>query len=181
MYNVLSSPYSVFTIPMMAMLDDSGAESRLSARLNYSVKRGYLKNIRKGIYTKKKYEPEELGCLLYTPCYISLNYVLQRAGIIFQFDSAITLVSYISREIVIDGQTFSYRRIKEEIFTNTIGIEMNGITNIATPERAFLDMLYLNSNFYFDNLTPLNKERVYEILPIYQNKTMVKRVKELLS
>jgi len=53
-------------------------------------------NIRKGIYAKEDYKSEELACLLYTPTYISLGYVLQRSGITFQYDSAITNISYLN-------------------------------------------------------------------------------------
>ncbi|MDD3331464.1 MAG: hypothetical protein WCS39_08090 [Bacteroidales bacterium] len=47
-------------------------------------------NPRKGFYAKDNYNPEEIACLLYPPTYISLEYVLQGAGIVFQYDSTIT-------------------------------------------------------------------------------------------
>jgi hypothetical protein len=50
--------------------------------------------------------------------------------------------------------------------------------NIATPERAFLDLLYLNTEFYFDNLNPLKKKSVFKLLPIYQSDALVKRVEK---
>ena len=110
-------------------------------------KTGKLLNLRKGVYAN----------LLYTPSYISLEYVLQQAGVVFQYDSRYTSVSYLSREVEVDGNTFGYRRIKEDIIINTIGVIRKDNTNIATPERAFLDMLYLNKDYYFDSLNPLNK------------------------
>ena len=79
-------------------------------------------NIRKGIYTKEDYKSEELACLLYTPTYISLGYVLQRSGITFQYDSAITNISCLNREISVNGQSIQYRQIKREILFNTSGI-----------------------------------------------------------
>jgi hypothetical protein len=51
-----------------------------------------------------------------------------------------------------------------------------GTYNIASAERAFLDIIYLNKNYYFDNLSNLNWDKVFEILPIYQNKNMIKMV-----
>jgi hypothetical protein len=53
--------------------------------------------------------------------------------------------------------------------------------NIASCERAFLDLLYLNKTWYFDNLNPLNKAKVYELLPIYMSKALTHRVKNILS
>ena len=49
---------------------------------------------------------------------------------------------------------------------------------IASPERAYLDMLYLHKDYYFDNLRPLDWNKVAEILPIYQNKRMERVVAE---
>jgi len=49
---------------------------------------------------------------------------------------------------------------------------------IAIPERAFLDTLYLYKKYHFDNLSPINWKKVFEILPIYQNKALEKRIKK---
>ena len=50
---------------------------------------------------------------------------------------------------------------------------------IAVPERAFLDIVYLNKDYHFDNLSVLNWNKVFEILAIYGgNKRMEKKVKE---
>ena len=50
---------------------------------------------------------------------------------------------------------------------NVKGIELKEHYTIASPERAFLDTIYLHVNYHFDNLDPLNWDKVYEILPIY--------------
>ena len=119
--------------------------------------------------------------LLYTPSYISLEYVLQQAGVVFQYDSRYSSVSYLSREIDVDGNTYSYRRIKGDIIINTIGIIRKDNVNIATPERAFLDMLYLNKDYYFDNLNPLNRLLISQILPVYQSAALEKRVTKIIK
>jgi hypothetical protein len=173
---------TVFRINDINLLIGKVKDDSLYKILNYYVKTGKLLNPRKGFYAKENYKLEELACLLYPPTYISLEYVLQRAGIIFQYDSAITNVSYLTRETEIDNQTFRYRQIKGEILTNTAGIILNkNNTNIATPERAFLDMLYLNKNFYFDNLRILNRKAVLKLLPIYNSQVLTKTVNKLFS
>lgn len=53
--------------------------------------------------------------------------------------------------------------------------------SIATPGRAFLDVLYLNKDYYFDNLSPLDRDKVFEILPVYGNQRMTKKVKEIFK
>ena len=122
-----------------------------------------------------------MACLLYTPSYISLEFVLQKAGIVFQYDSRITAISYLSRSLEIDGKDYQYRKLKNEILANTIGIKRENNINIATPERAFLDVMYLNKNYYFDNINPLNKKLLLEILPIYKSKLLTQRVTKLLK
>src|SRR5699024_4677525 len=121
--------------------------------------------------------PLQLANILFTPSYLSLEYVLQQAGVIFQYDARYTSISYLSREVEVDGNTYNYRRIKEEIIMDAKGIlRSKNQYNIATPERALLDMLYLNKDFFFDNLHSINRKLVKQILPIYRSLALEKRV-----
>jgi hypothetical protein len=173
---------TVFRLRDIALLVGEKDFESLNKKMNYYVRTGKLLNPRKGIYAKPNYSIEELACLLYTPTYISLEYVLQKEGVLFQFDSRITSVSYLSRSIDVQDKTFIYRKIKGEIMANTKGIiRQIDHVNIASSERAFLDLLYLNKTWYFDNLNPLNKAKVYELLPIYMSKALTHRVKNILS
>jgi hypothetical protein len=129
-----------------------------------------LLNLRKGIYAKKNYNPAELACILYTPTYISLDYVLARNSVVFQFDGAISNISYLTREVEIDRQRIAYRKMKNEILLNTAGIVCENNINTATPERAFLDTLYLFGDVYFDNISVLDYRKIKDILPIYKSK-----------
>ncbi len=96
--------------------------------------------------------------------------------------ASITNVSYLTREVEIESKAFRYRKIKGEILVNTEGIIVNTDNiNIATPERAFLDMLYLNKDFYLDNLHILNKKKVVKLLPVYNSQTLEKRVLTLFE
>lgn len=173
---------TVFRLNDIAQLVGETNFQSLNKKLNYYVRTGKLQNPRKGIYAKPNYSPEELACTIYTPSYISLEYVLQKAGVVFQFDSRITTVSYLSRGIEVSGKTYLYRKIKGEILVNTVGIiRQDNQINMASAERAFLDLLYLNGDYYFDNLNPLNKQHVYQLLPIYQSNILTKRVNKLLK
>ncbi|MHC1780144.1 MAG: hypothetical protein AB9922_07905 [Bacteroidales bacterium] len=180
-FSVYSDKRSVFTLIDIAMLIGETDFKRINERLNYYVGRRKLFRPRKGIYVKQGYNPEELACRLYTPCYISLEYVLQKAGVIFQYDGRITVVSYLSRSVEIEGHRLSYRKIKGEIIVEMQGIIRTGIINIATPERAFLDILYLNPSYYFDNLNSLDKTLINKLLPAYNSKKLTSRVNNILS
>lgn len=180
-FRIYNDKRTVFTLPDIAMLVGENNFNSLNQKLNYYVKTGKLLRPRKGIYVKSNYNLLELACVLYTPCYISLEYVLQKAGVIFQYDSRITAVSYLSRSIEIENNILQYRKIKNKILITTQGIQQINNVNIATQERAFLDMLYLNGNYYFDNLGSLNKELVEQLLSIYQSKILEKRTNKILQ
>lgn len=173
---------TVFRLKDVAMLAGESNFTSLNQRLNYLVRNGKLLNPRKGIYCKLNYSTEELACRIFSPSYISLEYVLQQAGVIFQYDSRITMVSYLSRELKIADKTFSFRKIKNEILIASSGIEQKQNTvTVASPERAFLDVLYLNGATYFDNLKPLDTKKIEQLLPVYNSVTLNKRVKKLFK
>ncbi len=181
-FTVYKDIRTVFRLNDIALLVGETSFQSLNKKLNYYVRTGKLMNPRKGIYTKSDYNPEELACTVYTPAYISLEYVLQKSGIIFQYDSGITAVSYLSRSIEVSEKTYRFRKIKGEILVNTAGINRHeNHVNIASPERAFLDLMYLNTEYYFDNLNPLKKQIVYKLLSIYQSKSLSDRVKKVLQ
>ena len=173
---------TVFRLRDISLLTGETNFHSLNKKLNYYVRTGKLMNPRKGVYTKSDYNPEELACTIYTPSYISLEYVLQKSGIIFQYDSTLTAVSYLSRSIEVNGTVYRFHKIKGEILVNTVGIERQpDQINIASAERAFLDVLYLNPEYYFDNLNPLNNKILTELLSIYQSKALSERVKKIIQ
>lgn len=149
----------------------------LKSRLNYYVRKGKLLSLRRGIYAKSEtYDRFELATKIYTPSYISLETVLQKESLIFQYYHAISVVSYLSREIVCDNQTYIFRKIKDEILIDLAGIEQKDNYFMASKERALLDTLYLYKNYHFDNLEPVNWDLCFEILPIYRQKELTRRV-----
>lgn len=183
--NIILSIYkdkrSVFRLIDIAQMTGETNFISLNKKLNYYVRTGKIMNPRKGIYTKPDYDPAEMACVIYTPSYISLEYVLQRSGVIFQYSSDLTAVSYLSRSIKVGDNTLIFRKIKGEILVNTAGINrMENHVNIASPERAFLDILYLNPGYYFDNLKPLNPKFINDNLPIYNSAALAARVRKII-
>ena len=179
---ILNSTRSVFNVQSLRMLTECEDSQKLTKSLHYYVKEGKISNPRRGIYTKATYDEREMACSLFRPAYISLEYVLQRAGVVFQYDDTITCVSYLNRIAEVDEKIYQFRIINPELWIGMEGIEQNDNILIATPERAFLDMVYLSAgNCYFDNLHPLNKTKVKQLLPLYQSKVLTERVTELLN
>ena len=181
LFEIYKDKRTVFRLVDVAMLLPRRDNRNLSNGLNYYVRTGKLLSLRRGIFAKPEYDPEELACSLYTPSYLSLQYVLQKAGVVFQFDSRYTIVSYLNREIDIDGNRFCFRVIKGTNYIDRKGLVTRSNINIATPERAFLDVLYLNKDYYFDNINPIDKDAVYKILPSYNSAALTRRVNKLFD
>jgi predicted transcriptional regulator of viral defense system len=174
---ILRSDKTVFTTKDIALLWHDPGTSATRVRLNYYVKKGDLYRIRKGLYAKSRnYNLLELATRIFTPSYVSFETVLAKEGLIFQYYNKIFVASYLTREIMVDQQTYTYRKMKAEVLMDTIGIEHVSETSIATKERAFLDSLYVNADYQVDNLRSLIWEKVFEILPIYNNQRMTKKV-----
>ena len=179
---ILSSPRTVFNVQSLRMLTECEDSQKLTKSLHYYVKGGKIRNPRRGIYTKATYDEKEMACSLFRPAYVSLEYVLQRSGIVFQYDDTVTCVSYLNRIVEIGDKAYQFRIINPELWIGMDGIEQQDNILIASPERAFLDMIYLSAgNCYFDNLHPLNKIKVKQLLPFYQSKVLTERVTKLLN
>ena len=179
---ILGSPKSVFTLQSLMMLTECSDTKKLTKSLHYYAKKGKLLNPRKGVYAKLKYDEQEMACSLFRPSYISLEYVLGRAGVVFQWDDTVTNVSYLSREVDVDGKTYRFRKINPEIWVGMEGIEQRDGVAMATPEKAFLDTVYLSAgNCYFDNLRPLSVKKINELLPFFNSAKLNERVKEMFD
>lgn len=175
---ILRSKQTVFTFKDFLLMWGEIDAKTAKERINYYVKSGDLYSIRRGIYAKdRNYDRFELATKIYTPAYISFETVLGNAGVTFQYYSQIFVASYQTRDIVADDQKIIYRTLKSSILTNSAGIENKENYAIASPERAFLDVVYLSKDYHFDQLSTLNWDKVKEILQIYGNsKRMSDRV-----
>lgn len=178
--DLIRAKNTVFTTKEIALLWGESDVNFVRKKIDRYLKFKKLYSIRRGVYIKdNNYDKYELATKIFTPSYVSFETVLAKAGVIFQFYSQIFTASYLSRELIIDGQAYVFKRIKNSILLNKAGIQNEETYFIASPERAFLDVIYLNKEYYFDNLSNLNWEKVLEILPIYGgNKRMEAKIKK---
>jgi len=72
----------------------------------------------------------------------------------------------------------TFRKIKDSVLFSSVGVKNENNYSIATPERAFLDTIYLFPKYYFDNLKSINWEQCAELVKIYDNKQLIKRLKK---
>ena len=133
--------------------------SKLRSALKYAMQKDDIFRVSKGIYSlSKNYSRLEFANKYRSPSYISLYSILQKEGIVFQPYSAIYIISNRSKEIEIDGQKYIYRKIKDSILLNTLGVKNENGVQVACTERAVCDKLYLDGDEYFDNLRSINWE-----------------------
>lgn len=89
----------------MVLLGQDPSTQAVRVRLSYYVRRGRLYRIRKGLYAKDtNYSKLELATRIFTPSYVSFETILAREGLIFQFHTHISVASYLTRDIEVDGQ-----------------------------------------------------------------------------
>lgn len=154
----------------------------LPNRLSRLVRGGDILRLRQGVYALPSYDPLEFACKIQVPSYISMETVLRMHGVIFQYDNSITLASYQPKHIFNpSGEVFLFRKLSTSILINRRGKIANPNYTIATVERAFLDLCYVDKWRTYENIDPLNVEKVLDLLPIYNNKALTERVSTILS
>ncbi|TRZ77202.1 hypothetical protein D4R87_03195 [bacterium] len=176
---LLRSPKTVFSTKDVALLWRDSNLSAARVRLSYYVKKGKLIRLRRGLYVKdKNYNKYELATSILRPSYISFETVMGATGMTFQHYEKIFVASYVKRDLICDGHKFSFQKVKNSILINPKGMNQKEEYSIASKERAFLDIIYRSGDYHFDNLSFLDWEKVFEILPIYGIKKIEERVKE---
>ena len=153
----------------------------LIQRLGYLTKTEKLEKIKKGLYSiaGREVNEFELANKLRTPSYVSFETVLYKEGIIFQWNEKINLAGKESIELEVMDWKVVFRQVKDAILLNKKGIRKEHNYYIASPERAVLDMLYINPKFTFDNLRPLDFSEVERLVDIYGRQSMEDVMEEL--
>lgn len=171
------SSKTILTNKDLALIWQENDAKKLYAKTAYYVKRKVLLRLTRGVFAKnKEYNSKELATSLYAPSYISFETVLREAGVIFQHYDAIFVASKWPKNVTIDKYVFAFRKIKDAVLYNSTGIISKDNYSIATLERAFLDMIYLFPNYYFDNLKSIDWGKCEKIVNIYNNQQLVKRL-----
>lgn len=172
-----ASPKTILTIKDIALIWNETNTTNLLSKIKYYAKQGSLMRLTRGVFAKNnEYDPKELAASVYTPSYISFETVLREAGIIFQHHEAIFVAGPYPTTKKIGGHLITFRKLKNSVLYNGLGVKQEKNYSIATPERAFLDTIYLSPKFYFDNLHSIDWEKCSELVKIYDNKQLIKRL-----
>ncbi len=116
------------------------------------VNKGYLVMLRRGLYiiaeATKKFDSMVYATKIYSPSYVSMEMALSFYGIIPEAVFTITsITTRKTKKFKTSLGNFSYQKIKTEAFGGFEAKKQEEISfNLALPEKAVVDFLYLNRN-----------------------------------
>ena len=165
---------TVFTLADLNMFTGySGA--KLRSALKYATSEHELIRLAEGIYVLGvDYSREEFSNKYRSPSYVSFYSVLQAQGVVFQPYTSVFVASRRSENVTIDGQKYIYRKVKDQILLNTLGVTVEKGVVTATIERALCDKLYLDGLEHFDNLRQVDWELMERLkIEVFENSKMI--------
>jgi len=131
------------------------ADNSLYANIKRWLKKGYLIQLKRGLYVTKEYYSTAnkddyslfVANTLRQPSYLSLEYILQKYSILSEAVFALTSVTLKTKQTYQNKLgTFAYRNISERLFT---GFTFNPVGYFtikeATKAKALFDYLYLKT------------------------------------
>ena len=174
------------------------AEKNILVQVSFWLKKGYIKKVKKGLYVLTsaidRVDPIVLADRIYSPSYLSLEYALNYYGIIPDIPGTYTSVSTRKTENFNNKfGNYSYQKIKKELFTG-YEIIQDGVLSyeVASPEKALFDYLYLNKNKFvaefnfwkelrIDEEFKFRKKEVENYKKLFQDKKVDSLVDSLLK
>lgn len=177
------------TRELKLILGSSFSATTLNNLKNW-VKKGYLIMLRRGLYviseTSQKIDVMTFATKIYPPSYISMETALSFYGIIPE--AVFTTTSVTTRktkEFKTSLGNFSYQKIKKEAFGGFETKNKEGISyNLAFPEKAMVDFLYLNRNilngdykqfssYRFNKEFKLSQKKLLRLAKTFKNKKVL--------
>lgn len=143
-------------------------QKNIIIQIAFWLKKGYLERIKDGVYilsrVRDEIDPMVLAGKIYAPSYLSLEFALNYYGIIPDIPGTYTSVtSRTTKYFKNRFGNFTYQKIKPEFFTGYEARNEKNISfNIATPEKALVDYLYLNKHRVSDDFNFWKEMRIDE-------------------
>lgn len=182
--NVWNSKSTVFTVNELANYIEHSSDSSLRLKISNYAKRWYIEKVTRWLYAlpNKEINSFEFANKIYSPSYISFFTALYHHGIIFQPSPQQIYLAYKKSEIKKLEKiwlSIHLKCLKQNILLNREGLIITDTYTIASPERAFLDTIYIINDIYIDNIDKLSIQKIKNLLPIYgRDKMMYERVKK---
>ncbi|MBA4395772.1 MAG: hypothetical protein C0394_00055 [Syntrophus sp. (in: bacteria)] len=156
--------------------------------LTRALAKGFIERIARGVYLNalrdSKPGIEEVACYLRTPSYISCEWALNRRGMLLQSPTVCTVLTLgtdvgKSRNIAFRGAMIEFSHISPRLFT---GFKQHEGYNLALPEKALLDAIYLRKSIPFRDeleLENIDETTLLDLAERYPPATR-KRLEELM-
>ena len=193
--NFIEFKLKLSCLPVFSLSDIAVIASNFNRnQLTFWLNKGYIKKIKNGVYyfSDLKFDDAflyELAAKAYDPSYISLETALSYYGFIPESVYQITSVTTRKTQTIhTQRAVFMYRHVKPSLFFGySVVRREQGFYKLADPEKAIIDMLYLNANlatqealeemrFNRDEIKEkINWERCGEYLFILNSKTVYNR------
>jgi predicted transcriptional regulator of viral defense system len=141
--------------PLFRYADVEKFTSNANVFLTRLQSKGLVERVSRGVYLNalRATHPgiEEMACFLRTPSYVSCEWALNRHGVILQSPTVCTVLTLQtavgrSRNVSVGGVTIEFSRITPQLFN---GYETKDGYNLALPEKALLDTVYLRKHVPF--------------------------------
>lgn len=156
-------PYFTLESVRQLLEEESVSKSNINTLIYRWMKTGQVIHLKRGIYmTRRFYELHRadpdfapmVSAILIPQSYVSLEYILQRKGILTEITYPITAIT-LKQPRVFENSLgiYTYRHIKEELYQGFTFSEYIGIPiAMASVAKALFDFLYFRPNLLI-NLT----------------------------
>lgn len=185
------------TRELKLILGKDFSSTTLNNLKNWSNK-GYITMLRRGLYivseAKEKLDAMALATKIYFPSYVSLETALGYYGIIPEAVFTVTSVTTRkTKEFKTPVGNFSYQKIKKEAFGGFETKKQAGISfNLALPEKALIDFLYLNRNilngsheqfssYRFSKDFKFDTKKLLNFAKVFHNKKVLSLIQDFIK
>ena len=169
-------------------------------QLNLWQKKGYIVQIKRGLYLFSEYKEQlsafQLAQPIYSPSYVSLESALSEYGLIPEFVPTTTSVTTrANRQFSNSFGAFYFRHLKQDLFWGYVSIaNQYGNYFLAEAEKAVLDYLYLNSGAIkndsdFDSIRinyeefnrQIDEKKMLKYAKVFGNKKLVRSARKIID
>ena len=179
----------VFSYSDLSSIVSSGSTVQNSRIISRLVRDGLLTKIQRGLYTVSEFDLWLLASRIEPDCYISMDTLLAKEAIITTIPKRVVSAVCLNKRkkrITTSKGDILYHSLNEDLFFGIIALK-NGV-KVATPEKAYLDLLYYyqkGTRYAIDpltevNISKLNKSLLMKYIKSYKNPKFVNFVKGLL-
>lgn len=179
----------VFTTADLANLAGSSNKVEANRFIKKLINEGYLRQYIRGVYVAEEFSPEVLCAKIYPDSYISFGNVLAKNLVIGSIPAKSIKAVRVGRNRKFSGLNLNISYLGISPVLNFGFIADNKGVRFATPEKAFLDMLYFymrgekySFNIFQDiNLERLDLKLIKKYLKNYKNQKFIKFVNNYLE